>query len=73
MLHSLDDANFLERRTAWWGGNVQKCYRTTPLGDRALEEARSTILELGNEIMDSTRKHGTARKRGGKLAVVRAG
>jgi PadR family transcriptional regulator PadR len=73
VLHSLDDANFLEREDRVVGGKVRKYYRTTPLGDHALEEARGKILELVNEIMDDSRKHRPARKRGGQPGVVRAG
>jgi DNA-binding PadR family transcriptional regulator len=71
VLHSLDEANFLERENRVVGGKVRKYYRTTPLGDRALDEARSKILELVDEIMDDSRKHHS--KRGGKAGVVRAG
>jgi PadR family transcriptional regulator len=56
VLHSLDDANLLEREDRVVGGKVRKYYRATPLGERALEEARSKILELVDEIMDDRRK-----------------
>jgi PadR family transcriptional regulator PadR len=56
VLHSLDDANLLEREDRVVGGKVRKYYRTTPLGEQALEEARSKILELVDEIMDDRRK-----------------
>ena len=56
VLHSLDAANFLEREDRVVGGKVRKYYRTTPLGEQALKEARRKILELVNEIMDDGRK-----------------
>lgn len=58
VLHSLDDANFLEREDRVVGGKVRKYYRTTPLGEQALEEARSKIRELVDEIMDDGPKRG---------------
>lgn len=56
VLHSLDDAKFLVREDRVVGGKVRKYYRTTPLGEQALEEARGKIRELVNEIMDDGRK-----------------
>lgn len=64
VLHSLDGANFLEREDRVVGGKVRKYYRTTPLGEQALDEARGKIRELVNEIMDDGRKGG--RKRSGE-------
>ena len=56
VLHSLDDANFLEREDRVVGGKVRKYYTTTPLGEQALDEARGKIRELVDEIMDDGRK-----------------
>ena len=68
VLHSLDDANLVEREDRVVGGKVRKYYRTTPLGEQALEEARSKILELVNEIMDDGRKG--PRKRSGRAGTT---
>jgi len=83
VLHSLDAANFLEREDQVVGGKVRKYYRTTPLGERALKEARSKIRELVDEIMDDGRTgRGTGsakpastakpRKRQGTAAAARS-
>jgi PadR family transcriptional regulator, regulatory protein PadR len=68
VLHSLDAANFLEREDQVVGGKVRKYYRTTPLGDKALKEARSKIRELVDEIMDDGRT--TRRKRNPKAGTT---
>jgi PadR family transcriptional regulator PadR len=68
VLHSLEDANLLEREDRVVGGKVRKYYRTTPLGEQALEEARSKILELVNEIMDDGRKD--SRRRSGRVGTT---
>jgi PadR family transcriptional regulator len=52
LLHSLDGAAFLERQNRVVDGKVRKYYEITPLGQRALEEARTKILELVAEIID---------------------
>lgn len=52
LLHSLDAAAFLRRDNRVVDGKVRKYYEITPLGQRALEEARRKILELVEEIMD---------------------
>src|SRR5262245_471082 len=52
LLHGLEDARFLEREDRVVGGKVRKYYRTTSLGRQALEEARSKIRELVDEIVD---------------------
>jgi len=69
VLHSLDDANFLVREDRVVGGKVRKYYRTTPLGEQALDEARGKIRELVDEIMDDAR---TRRGRGGAKSGAKA-
>ena len=68
VLHSLDDANFLEREDRVVGGKVRKYYRATPLGEQALDEARSKIRELVNEIMDDGPNR--SGKRGGRARAT---
>ena len=68
VLHSLNAANFLEREDHVVGGKVRKYYRTTPLGEQALKEARSKIRELVDEIMDDGRK--TRGKRTAKAGTI---
>lgn len=53
LLHSLDAAAFLRRDNRVVDGKVRKYYEITPIGQRALEEAREKILELVAEIMDN--------------------
>src|SRR5262245_65631777 len=45
VLHSLDEANFLERENRIVGGKVRKYDRTTPLGGRGVDEARRQLLD----------------------------
>ena len=52
LLHSLDAAAFLRRDNRVVDGKVRKYYEITPLGQRALEEARQKVLELVAEIID---------------------
>ena len=47
---------------------MRKYYRTTPLGEQALDEARGKIRELVDEIMDDAR---TRRGRGGARVARR--
>jgi DNA-binding PadR family transcriptional regulator len=53
LLHGLDSAAFLRRDTRVVDGKVRKYYEITPLGQRALEEARRKIIELVAEIMET--------------------
>ncbi len=50
LLHNLTDEGFLRREDRVVGGKVRKYYTITPLGRRALKEARLKALELVNEI-----------------------
>ena len=52
LLHSLEDAEFLTREDRVVDGKRRKYYRITPLGRRALDEARTKILELVDEFTD---------------------
>jgi DNA-binding PadR family transcriptional regulator len=50
LLHNLEAAEFLVRENQIVGGKIRKYYRVTPLGKRALEEARSKAIDLVNEV-----------------------
>jgi PadR family transcriptional regulator, regulatory protein PadR len=51
LLHNLTDEGFLSREDRVVNGKVRKYYAITPLGRRALKEARLKALELVNEIV----------------------
>jgi PadR family transcriptional regulator PadR len=51
LLHNLTDEGFLSREDRVVNGKVRKYYTITPLGRRALKEARLKALELVNEIV----------------------
>lgn len=53
LLHNLDAAGFMQREDRVVGGKVRKYYRITPLGQRALDDARGKAQELLREISDS--------------------
>jgi PadR family transcriptional regulator PadR len=55
LLHNLEAADFLERDDRVVDGKVRKYYRTTPLGHRALDEARDKIIGLVDEVTDGGR------------------
>jgi DNA-binding PadR family transcriptional regulator len=59
LLHNLEAVKFLERDDQIVDGKVRKYYRITPLGRRALDEARRKILELVAEITDDPDKGAT--------------
>jgi DNA-binding PadR family transcriptional regulator len=50
LLHNLEAAGFLLREDQIVGGKIRKYYRITPLGQRALEEARAKVVDLVNEV-----------------------
>jgi PadR family transcriptional regulator len=50
LLHNLEAAEFLEREDRVVGGKVRKYYQITPLGKRALDEARSKVVDLVDEV-----------------------
>ncbi len=63
LLHELERSGYLARENRLVGGRVRKYYRATPLGERALQEARSKITELVDEVVrDKGRAQGTAHK-----------
>lgn len=53
LLHSLGAEGLLAREDRVVDGKVRKYYRTTPLGRRALAEARQRALELVSEITEA--------------------
>jgi PadR family transcriptional regulator PadR len=55
LLHNLTDEGFLSREDRVVNGKVRKYYTITPLGRRALKEARLKALELVNEIAGDTK------------------
>jgi PadR family transcriptional regulator PadR len=52
LLHNLEAADFLLREDRIVGGKVRKYYRITPLGQRALEEARNKVIDLVDEVTE---------------------
>jgi|SRR4051794_22976419 PadR family transcriptional regulator, regulatory protein PadR len=52
LLHNLEAAGFLEREDQIVGGKIRKYYGITPLGQRALEEARAKVVDLVNEVTE---------------------
>jgi DNA-binding PadR family transcriptional regulator len=62
LLHNLEAANFLEREDRVVGGKVRKYYRITPLGQVALDEARTKVIDLVNEVSEDGSKPKRARK-----------
>lgn len=66
LLHNLEAADFLLREDRIVGGKVRKYYRITPLGQRALEEARDKVIDLVDEVTEHpprTRKTTTTKRR----------
>lgn len=51
LLHNLAGEGFLVREDKVVNGKVRKYYAITPLGTRALREARLKALELVNEVI----------------------
>lgn len=62
LLHNLEAAEFLIREDQIVGGKIRKYYRITPLGTRALEEARSKVIDLVHEVTEDDPKPKRARK-----------
>ena len=52
LLHGLEADGYLKRDERVVEGKVRKYYGITPLGERALREARATITELVDEIAE---------------------
>ena len=61
LLHNLEAAGFLEREDQIVGGKIRKYYRSTPLGRRALDEARAKVVDLVNEVTENEPKLKTGR------------
>jgi DNA-binding PadR family transcriptional regulator len=53
LLHNLEATGYLTREEQVVDGKVRKYYRITDLGQEALEESRSKIRELVDEIMEA--------------------
>lgn len=62
LLHNLEAAEFLIREDQIVGGKIRKYYRITPLGKRALEEARSKVVDLVNEVTEDESSQKSPRK-----------
>jgi PadR family transcriptional regulator, regulatory protein PadR len=62
LLHNLEAAEFLVREDQIVGGKIRKYYRITPLGKRALEEARTKVVDLVNEVTEEDSAPTSARK-----------
>jgi len=62
LLHNLEAAEFLIREDQIVGGKIRKYYRITPLGKRALEEARSKVVDLVHEVTEDEAKPKGTRK-----------
>jgi len=62
LLHNLEAAEFLIREDQIVGGKIRKYYRITPLGKRALEEARSKVVDLVNEVTEDEPTQKSPRK-----------
>jgi PadR family transcriptional regulator PadR len=52
VLHSLEQAGYLEREDRVVGGKVRKYYTTTDTGSAALEEAKVKVRELVDEVLE---------------------
>lgn len=66
LLHGLEADGYLERDDRVVEGKVRKYYGITPLGERALREARAKITELVDEISEDDEPR---RAREGQLAA----
>jgi DNA-binding PadR family transcriptional regulator len=51
VLHSLEEAGYLLREDRVVGGKVRKYYAITPTGQAALDEVRTKIVELVDEVL----------------------
>jgi PadR family transcriptional regulator PadR len=66
LLHNLEAAGFMAREDQIVGGKIRKYYRITPLGQRALEEARAKVVDLVDEVTEKEPKPKSARKATGR-------
>lgn len=51
MLHRMEKEGYLRSSSQLVNGKVRKYYRATPSGNQALEQAKSRINELVNEVI----------------------
>jgi DNA-binding PadR family transcriptional regulator len=51
ILHQLEEAGYLSVHTEVVGGKRRKYYRTTPDGEKALEQAKAKLRELVKEVL----------------------
>jgi DNA-binding PadR family transcriptional regulator len=51
-LHRMEDEGLLRSRTKVVEGRRRRLYTATPRGRRALEQARRTLRELADEVLD---------------------
>jgi len=70
LLHGLEADGYLEREERVVEGKVRKYYRITPLGERALREARTKITELVDEIAEDDEHARPKGPREGRVAVA---
>lgn len=52
LLHSMESKGLLEKEEKTIDGKIRKYYKSTPLGNEVLEEARKKAYELFKEIKD---------------------
>ena len=52
LLHNMESKGLLEKEEKTVEGKVRKYYKSTPLGNEVLEEARKKAYELFKEIKD---------------------
>src|SRR5438094_10560823 len=52
LLHNLEKKGYLRSRERRNGKSLRKEYRATPLGKKALQAARSKVLELLRELIE---------------------
>ena len=52
VLHTLEEAGYLTREERVVGGKLRKYYAITGAGRRALDEARTKIRELVDEVLE---------------------
>jgi DNA-binding PadR family transcriptional regulator len=61
VLHNLESTGFVVREERLVDGKVRKYYRITPLGKRALKEARRMAVELVREVTEGNNEPITAK------------
>ena len=51
ILHGLEERGYLKSEQELAHGKIRKYYRATPAGRKLLEQLKSKIRELGNEVL----------------------